>query len=199
MTDIIKHGNNASLQAVQALKSGKIIALPTETVYGLAVLADNRQAVHNLYELKNRPKHKPLPQIILSASHLRSVCKTNELSDKLCEKFWPGPLTLVLPAKAGGTLAVRCPDIGWRNDFLQYGLDEPIMLTSANISGQAPLNSAKQIAKAFGKKIALVIDGGVIKNSPPSTILRIHNNKAELLRAGALGGESLADIKIYGV
>jgi len=165
--------------ALEILREGGLVALPTETVYGLAANAENDAAVARVYALKGRPAHNPLIAHILRPEEAGELAHVNALAQTLIDAFWPGPLTLVLPRKetdlsetAGGwlpTIAVRCPDTVWLSPT-----------TAAHVVGD------------FGDKVDLIIDGGRCRGGVESTVLQIHDDHAVLLRPGTIAAEDFA-------
>lgn len=183
--------------AAAHLRRGELAVLPTETVYGLAALANNEQAIANIYKVKNRPKNKLLSCVVLEKKAANKIAKVSPLAQELMDKFWPGPLTLVLPSrdKKNQTIAIRCPDTRWARAFTNLGFTQTLVLPSANTSGKTSPSTAAQVEADLGSKIPLIIDGGKV-NGLASTILAIKTNRIVLLRAGALRPEELAAYKI---
>ena len=196
-------------KAIDVLTKGGLVALPTETVYGLAGLADNAQAVEKIRLVKNRPHNKPLPIMVFSHKQAQDLVVITPLAQELMHRFWPGPLTLVMPAKSGTSLALRCPDSAWRNGFLSLGFNQALVLPSANISGQPAPIRAHDICPAIKDQVGFIVDDACNKDTAgkaelgksghASTILRVENTKLTLLRAGALAPEHLAKYAIDGV
>jgi len=181
--------------AVQMLKSGALVALPTDTVYALAGLAGSESAVAQIYAVKNRPPEKALSVVVFKPRYARQLAIISPLARSLMAAFWPGALTLVLPlrsAKTASTIAIRCPDTPWTDAFLRLGFEGPLVLPSANISGNKDLVSAAQVMKELGGKIPLILDGGICKAGQASTILAVDGAKAKVLRFGAIAPERLA-------
>ncbi|MEE9272400.1 MAG: L-threonylcarbamoyladenylate synthase [Robiginitomaculum sp.] len=189
----LKHYKMAAAQ----LMAGDLVALPTETVYGLAALADNQAAVKKIYTVKSRPKNKLLPHIALSKKVAQKLAIISPLAHSLMDRYWPGPLTLVLPknGKNGETIALRHPATGWAKAFASMGFDTPLVLPSANTSGLSAPITAAQVNQDIGNKISLIIDGGTVHGTA-STILKIEGTKITLLRAGALSPEKLAGFSV---
>lgn len=190
------------VSAASLIKEGKIIAFPTETVYGLGVCLSQKDAVENLYRLKNRSNNKPL------ALHAHDVSGLKEWVDhpiffRLAEAFLPGPLSIVIHSKKtiphwvnalDKTISIRVPDHPLAQEFLRE-VQEPIVATSANLSGCPSALSAQDVQKAFPKGVDLILDGGVPKYCLESTIVKIEGNQLILLRQGVV---SQLDIeKIY--
>lgn len=175
-------------------KSGVCI-LPTETVYGIAALADSKIAVDRIYAIKGRDFDKPLAICVPHLDHAKKLAQFDEIALRLAEKFWPGPLTLVLPTAhkvldarcyQDDMIALRCPDIDWRECFTA-----PLALTSANRSGEPAATTAQT-----GLDVDAVLDTGPSKEKIPSTILSLKNGKIKCLREGALKAESLSEFDI---
>jgi len=186
-------------QAAKTLANGGLVALPTETVYGLAANALDDAAVRQVYEAKGRPAHNPLIVHVFDKSHAIKWSKINAMAAALIDNFWPGPLTLVLPksgrsvsgaAGAGlETVAIRCPDVSWTKVFIRSGFDGPIVMPSANRSGHISPTTAQHVADDLGEKIDLILDGGTCPNGIESTVLKIEDDYAVLLRPGAIPAE----------
>jgi len=176
------------------------VALPTETVYGLAANALNAKAVARIFEIKGRPSRNP---IIVHVADMvmarRCVTLWPENADKLAKAFWPGPLTLVLPRAAeipdvvtagGGTVGVRWPG----HPFIQEVIREcgfPLAAPSANPAGQISPTNADHVLKAFGDRIPLIVDGGQSQVGIESTVLDLTQGPPQVLRPGMVHEESL--------
>ena len=199
---ILPAGEAAYARAAEILRGGGLVALPTETVYGLAADANNDAAVARIYTAKGRPSHNPLIAHVLAPEDAELFADVSELARDLIEAFWPGPLTLVLTrsrrsisAAAGAglpTIAIRCPDAPWRAALKAAGLPGPLVMPSANRSGHVSPTSAAHVAEDLGDRVDLIIDGGLCTGGIESTILKIDNNRATLLRPGTLPAESFA-------
>lgn len=193
-----ENNRQALVSAIRILEKGGIIAYPTETFYALGVKFDLPGSLGNLYEIKKRLREKALPLIIGKREMLGLVAA--QLSKKtlsLMDRFWPGPLTLILAAKeniseyltAGThTVAVRIPGRSFALD-LALAVDFPITATSANISGMPPAQDAATVVQYFGDTIDLVIDGGRTPGGNPSTIADVTGKDFRILREGAIGKE----------
>jgi tRNA threonylcarbamoyl adenosine modification protein (Sua5/YciO/YrdC/YwlC family) len=182
---------------VSCLRKGDVVALPTDTFYGLAVDPVNLHAVEQIYQIKSRQKNKPLSLLISSLSQAYELARdTNPLLDKLAERFWPGPLTIIV--KAGcklplrstahtGNVALRVPDAAIARAVVeQFGL--PITATSANLQGASECTSAACVRDQIGDLIPLIIDGGSTAHTQPTTIidLTLGEGRWEILREGAI-------------
>ncbi|MBE6970151.1 MAG: threonylcarbamoyl-AMP synthase [Ruminococcaceae bacterium] len=199
-TKVIKNRSEIPI-ASDALRSGGFAAVPTETVYGLCVNGLDEKAVQALYEIKGRPEVKPLALMVPGAEAMDRYCKNiPEAARYLAEQFWPGPLTLVLPAKdcvpyivrAGGeTVGLRCPDHPLTLALLRdCGL--PLAGPSANPSGQPSPKNAETVLGYFGGQIETVLDGGECRVGTESTLLDMSRTPYRVLRQGALSREAIA-------
>lgn len=187
-------------RAALILDNSGVVAYPTETFYGLAAKFDDAEALTKLYELKNRPEGKPMPLILGSKDLISVVTESlNNIESALAEEFWPGPLTLLLNARArlhdfivsgDGKVAVRIPGESFAF-YLAKELEYPITSTSANPSGEIPPQDADTVRKYFNDKLDLIIDGGKTKGGLPSTIVSAKEDSIEILREGAVGRETL--------
>ncbi len=198
---VLSIGSNEEIaleEACDVLARGGLIALPTETVYGLAADATNGEAVARIFEAKGRPHFNPLICHISSIAMARRYVQFDNLALHLAETFWPGPLTLVLPAventavhaltRAGlDTLAVRMPGGFARRLIERY--DRPLAAPSANTSGRISATRAEHVAADLGDRVNLILDGGAAEIGLESTILKPHSGGIELLRPGGLAVE----------
>lgn len=178
-------------RAVEQLKQGQVIAVPTETVYGLAVDSTNSEAIEALYQLKGRPRTKQLPIAIAEPSQWQQiVTNVDDNIQKLMKAFWPGALTIVLSAKDQlGTVAVRCPD----NPLLQeiiFKLGKPICLTSANLSGEPSALKAGMVRESFQDNILIIEDDTIVGNEA-STIIDVTGADYRILREGVVSVEAI--------
>ena len=190
-------------RAAAALLGGKVIAFPTDTVYGVGAHALQPEAVAHLYAVKDRPVSLAIPLLLPGAGALESVCDpVPSLAWQLAERFWPGALSLVLPrARAvpdivtagGSTVAVRVPDHDLVR-FLCRQLDAPLAATSANRHGQPPLVTAEQVMAALGNLLSLVLDGGPAPGGTPSTVLDLTVSPPAIVRPGPI---TAADLRPY--
>ena len=193
--------NDADIQiATKAINDGAIVVFPTDTVYGLGCNPYNHDAVQSIYEIKKRNKTKPFPVIGYSKKELEKIAEFNSLEEKIAEKFWPGPITLILKIKdkeiqksldLEGKIAVRVPN----NQCVLALLKECKLLvgTSANISGTTPFNDPKECSKNLSG-YDLLIDGGIISGQGESTIVEIENNDVKILRKGNVSEEMIKEL-----
>ena len=198
-TQIIKDELDA---AAELLRRGELVAVPTETVYGLAGNGLDEQAVHDIYEVKGRPERKPLSLMVPDAGAMARYCEEiPEQAYALAERFWPGPLTIVLKAKdsvpeivrAGGeTVGLRCPDHPLTLALLKKA-QIPFAAPSANPSGAPSPKTAEEVKGYFDGKIAAIVDGGPCGLGKESTLLLMTTKPYRVLRQGALPAEAIAD------
>lgn len=183
-------------RAATALGAGEIVAIPTETVYGLVVLPDE-PGVQRLIAAKQRSADKGIQLLVDSVEQARSVAVFTAVAERLAACFWPGPLTLVLPRRAdttlpaalgGGrpTLGVRLPDHDVPR-LLARALG-PLAGSSANISGQPDATTAELVLASLGEVVALIVDGGPVRGGVPSTVVDCTgpDSAPRILRLGAL-------------
>ncbi len=180
-------------RALEILRSGGLVAFPTDTVYGLGALAFDGKAVESIYIAKDRPLEKAIPILIGDTDDLAKVTSSiPDMARKLAARFWPGPLTLILPKKqtlpesvsATGTVAVRVPDHEVARALLRAA--GPMAVTSANISGGSNPPTAEEVLTQLGGRIALIIDGGNTPGGIPSTLVDCTGDKLQILRAGPI-------------
>jgi len=187
-------------RAAELLRAGEVVALPTETVYGLAANAFDARAVGRIFQVKGRPAHNPIIVHVSSiAMAKRCVARWPALASKLAKAFWPGPLTLVLPrAKAipgvttagGPTVGVRWPS----HPFIQAVIREcgfPLAAPSANPSNRVSPTNAEHVRKYLGNRIRLIVDGGQAQVGIESTVLDISSSPPRLLRPGMIHEQAL--------
>jgi len=181
-------------KGVKILQKGGVIAFPTDTVYGLGADAFNSTAVERIYEIKNRPKHRQLPLLIADVEQLTTLAKPiPEIAWFLARRFWPGGLTLVLSKTdslpvylaSGPTMAVRVPNHPVCLALIQH-LGNPIIGTSANISGQPTALTAEEVGQQLGGKIDLIINGGKCPGGKESTVVDVTHEAPVILRQGII-------------
>ena len=155
--------------------------MPTDTVYGIHGVAPD--AMHALRALKGRDARKPFLLLMADTAAVERYIEA-EVPPELA-RLWPGALTLVLPARVGGTVAVRVPRPPWLRAMLR-DVERPLFSTSANPPGAAPARSGRQVRAWFGCRIDLIVDDGVVADSPPSTLVDATGSQARVLRLGAV-------------
>ncbi|MER8624689.1 L-threonylcarbamoyladenylate synthase [Mesorhizobium sp. M1143] len=200
MAEILSVGE-AMEQALALLEGGDVVAIPTETVYGLASDATNGVGVARIFEAKGRPRFNPLIAHVADLAMAERIAIFDPLSKRLAEAFWSGPLTLVLPLRPGNgihplvtagldTIALRMPR-GFGGELIAR-LGRPLAAPSANSSGKISATTAQAVAADLGAKIRLVVDGGATPVGLESTIVKVEGNSVRLLRPG---GIAAADIE----
>ena len=188
---------------VQCLKSGQVVGMPTDTFYGLAVDPVNLRAVESIYEIKSRMKHKPLSLLIATADQAYELARDIGANfDKLAERFWPGPLTVIVRASSRlplrstantGNVALRIPDAAIPRAVVEcFGL--PITATSANLQNAPECTYANCVRDQIGDKIPLIVDGGPTGRSVPTTIVDLSHGDGhwQILREGAIATYDIA-------
>ncbi|MDF1608608.1 L-threonylcarbamoyladenylate synthase [Hoeflea sp. YIM 152468] len=189
--------------ATDVLRRGDVVALPTETVYGLAADATNPQAIAAIYEAKARPSFNPLIAHVSDMEMAKAHVSFSPLAERLADAFWPGALTLVLPlsdttgihslATAGlATAAIRMPEGFARELIAAFG--QPLAAPSANRSGRVSPTSARHVADDLGDRISLILDGGRCRIGVESTILAVEGERLRLLRPGGVPAEEIEDM-----
>jgi L-threonylcarbamoyladenylate synthase len=189
----------AVLQAVRALAQGMAVAIPTDTVYGLAVDPFRAGATDRIFAAKRRPRDVSLPLLVSGVEQALSVAAAvPAVALELMQAYWPGPLTLVLPARPGleadlgeddMTVGVRSPDHAVPQALCAAA--GPLATTSANRHGEPPLSTAEAVAETFGEDIPIVLDGGPCTGSP-STVVDCTGQQLKLLREGRIPWAELA-------
>lgn len=182
---------------VRCLQSGQVVGMPTDTFYGLAVDPVNLRAVESIYEIKTRMKNKPLSLLIASAEQAYELARDIGANfDKLAERFWPGPLTIIVRASSRlplrstantGNVALRIPDAAIPRAIVNaFGL--PITATSANLQHAPECTYANCVRDQIGDRIPLIVDGGPTGRSLPTTIVDLSqgNGNWQILREGAI-------------
>ena len=189
--------------AAECLRAGEVVALPTETVYGLAANALDEKAVAKIFQIKGRPANNPIIVHVASYEMARACTKTfPPLAEKFAKSFWPGPLTLVLPrsekipkivAAGGATVGIRWPS----HPFMQAVIREcgfALAAPSANLSNQISPTNAEHVRAQLGGKIPLIVDGGQSQVGIESTVLDLTVSPPRILRPGMIHAESLAAV-----
>ncbi|MDO8730846.1 MAG: L-threonylcarbamoyladenylate synthase [Candidatus Omnitrophota bacterium] len=176
-------------EAAVLLRRGGLVAFPTETVYGLGANLLDPQAVQELYQVKQRPFEK---QATLHIADFKQVeaeqVEITPLAWDLMRRFWPGPMTLVLPRLDGSTIGFRMPGHPVALALLKEAA-VPVVAPSANLTGQPPALTAEQVLKVFENQIDAVLDGGPAVSGISSTVVDLSAQPPRILREGALAGE----------
>ena len=195
-TSTLPFNEEAIAEAARLIREGLPVAMPTETVYGLAADATNAEAVARIYEAKGRPSFNPLIVHVSSLDEARSIGVFNEAAEKLATAHWPGPLTMVVPIRADagipGIVTAGLDTIGLRVPAhpamlaLIKAVGRPLAAPSANASGAISPTRAYHVAKSLGGRIPLVIDGGPTERGLESTIIAATGGPLRLLRRGPI-------------
>lgn len=188
---------------VSRLREGKVVGMPTDTFYGLAVDPVNLRAVERIYRIKNRLKHKPLSLLIAGTAQAYELSRDLGANlDRLAERFWPGPLTIIVKASSRlplrstantGNVALRVPDAAIPRAVVEsFGL--PITATSANLAGTPECTNAAGVRDQLGERIPLIVDGGPTGRSLPTTIVDLSEGEGvwRILREGAIPTHEIA-------
>jgi len=191
----------AIAQAARLIRHGGLVAFPTETVYGLGGDATNGRAVAAIFAAKDRPRFNPLICHVLDAAQAGILAELDERARALAQRFWPGPLTLVLPRRASSpisllatagldSVAVRAPDHSVARALVEAA-GVPIAAPSANRSGMLSPTAADHVAASLGERVAMILDGGPCRVGLESTIVGLIGPRPTLLRPGGLAPEAI--------
>jgi L-threonylcarbamoyladenylate synthase len=198
MTVLLPANDEAIQAALKIWHAGGLVAFPTDTVYGVGALAFDGEAVESIYKSKDRPVEKAIPILIGDSDDMQKVgMDIPDIAHKLASRFWPGPLTVVIPKKrtlpesvsATATVGVRVPDHEIARALLRAA--GPMAVTSANISGQPSPSTAQDVLAQLGGRIDLIIDGGTTPGGVPSTIVDCTRDDIKILREGPITLEEI--------
>jgi L-threonylcarbamoyladenylate synthase len=190
--------SNSLAHALDVLTGGGLVAFPTDTVYGLGALAFDANAVSKIYLAKGRGQEKAIPILVSDLDHIYRVSSSvNEFAIKLGKKFWPGPLTIVVPRHSTipdvvsplPTVGVRIPNLNVTRELLR--LTGPLAVTSANMSGQTSPSTAKGVNAQLNDRIPLILDGGVTPGGIPSTVVDCTGEQPVIVREGPISLEEI--------
>lgn len=189
--------------AVQVLKGGGVIVFPTETLYGLGADALNDAAVEKVFQLKGRDPHNPIPVLVADLEMLHTlVAKVPTTAQKLMERYWPGPLTLVLPGKknipkplcnSSGGVGIRISSQSIAT-LLVNGLGRPLTATSANPSGKEPARTLQEAKNYFANRVDVFVDGGTLTSKSGSTVVEVMEDSIKIIREGEINAYELRQI-----
>ena len=188
-------------EIVSALKKGEVIALPTDTVFGLAVIYDNEESINKLKKAKERDAHKPLPMMCDSLEMIERYTVLSDRERKIIKAFCPNALTLVLKVKEDlpkfvnnglDTIAIRVPDDDFILSIIKE-LDKPLLVTSANISGEENMNKWQDVEKKLGKRIDGLLKEDA-KSLIASTIVDLSKEEMTILRIGKIKEEDIQEV-----
>ncbi|HET9428946.1 MAG TPA: L-threonylcarbamoyladenylate synthase [Allosphingosinicella sp.] len=203
-TKVQTYGPAAIAAAAELILAGEPVAIPTETVYGLAADATNGEAVARIYAAKGRPSFNPLIVHVRDLDQALNIARFEPMALDLASRFWPGPLTLVLPLREDSmiaplvtaglpTVALRCPAHPAMRDLLK-ATARPLAAPSANASGRISPTRAEHVLSSLGGRIRLVVDGGPTEHGLESTIVAVAGGKLRVLRPGPITlGDADAD------
>jgi L-threonylcarbamoyladenylate synthase len=201
-TQILPAENPRALpRALEILRAGGLVAFPTDTVYGLGCLAFDQTAIESIYLAKDRPLEKAIPILIADVDDLDRVTRDlPDLARRLASRFWPGPLTLILPKRvdlpaavsATDTVGVRVPDNDTARTLLRAA--GPMAVTSANLSGRESPRTVSEVIRQLDGRIPLVLDGGETRGGVPSTVVDVSGAEPVILRAGPVTLEQIKSI-----
>jgi len=184
--------------AIEVLTGGGLVVFPTDTVYGLGAMAFDEQAVSRISDVKGRVGEKAIPILIGDISQLESVAAgISPHCEKLAKRFWPGPLTIVLPRHASipdavtplPTIGVRIPDFIPTLELLK--LTGPLAVSSANMTGMGSSSTARGVQAQLDGKIPLILDGGVTPGGTPSTVVDCSQGRPTIIREGPISLEQI--------
>jgi L-threonylcarbamoyladenylate synthase len=174
-------------RAAQLLRGGGVVAFPTDTVYGLGADAADDLAQRRIFQIKGRPVGMPLILMAAAESQLAGWVHLDSRAEEIIRRWWPGPLTVILHAKGGGTLGVRIPNHEIALELLRAS--GPLMTTSANLHGQDPAMTAAEAAELPG--LTAILDGGPAPGGTASTVLDLTGPEPHILREGAISAQVL--------
>jgi L-threonylcarbamoyladenylate synthase len=196
MTDRLQPTPEGLAAATEILRAGGLVAFPTDTVYGVACAASRPDRVDALFELKRRPTDRRIPMLVADIEAVAPAWRADDRARTLAERFWPGALTLVLPAAAGdGTQAFRAPDHPVALALIRAA--GPLFTTSANVSDEPDTLDADDVLIAFATQPDLldaVVDGGRVMGGTASTVLDLTVDPARILREGPVTTNELAEL-----
>lgn len=202
MTELLRPTPDGIAAAAELLRAGRVVAFPTDTVYGVGIAASRADRLRDLFALKERPPEKRIPILVADlAQAIGSGWEADDRARTLCERFWPGALTVVLPRPGvpssveGATQAFRAPDHAVALALIRAA--GPILATSANISGQPDTLGADEVLVAFAAAqdaLAAVVDGGRVPGGVASSVVDLSITPARMLREGPVTRDELAEL-----
>ena len=198
---VVPDGREGRAEAIRVLRAGGIVAIPTDTVYGVGVALDAHDGLARLFAAKDRPLDKAIVLLVGDVDQAASTGVLTPAARALADRFWPGGLTLVLAQLPGArlpavltagqsTIGVRLPDHACPRE-LADALG-PLPVTSANLSGSPAATTAEEVVAQLGTRIDLILDGGPARGGVPSTVVDCSGESPRVLRAGAIGETEIA-------
>lgn len=183
--------------AAEVLRSGGLVVFPTETVYGLGANLFNEEAVERVYAVKNRPKDKPLTVHVARVDTVREMSLISVVAQRLMDRFWPGPLTIVLNSKDGGKMGFRMPANKVALSLIEES-NVPVVAPSANLSGKTPPTNVKEVLDNLNDNIDMILDAGPTEIGIESTVVDASIFPFKILREGAIHKSALKDAWRHG-
>jgi L-threonylcarbamoyladenylate synthase len=203
VTKIVSYSEDRSAidTALQVLGSGGLVVFPTDTVYGVGAAVDQPDAVARLYVAKGRPLERAIPVLVSGSDSVSRVAsEIDEIARKLMDHYWPGPLTLVVPAaewlpteivRDTGSVGLRMPDHSIALELIERS-GGALATTSANRSGEIETRTASDAAAQIGDRVDLVLDGGTAPGGVPSTVVKVESDRGwSILREGAISRDQI--------
>ncbi len=196
MTDRLPSTQAGLARAAELLRDGALVAFPTDTVYGVGIVAGRPECLEGLFALKHRPVEKRIGSLVADlAQAVAAGWQADERAHRLTEQFWPGALTLVLRSPGGATQGFRAPDHPVALDLIRRA--GPLLATSANRSGEPDTLGADEVLIAFAMQqdeLIAVVDGGAVPGGVPSTVIDLSVTPARIIREGPISREQLAAV-----
>ncbi|MDE1874221.1 MAG: threonylcarbamoyl-AMP synthase [Candidatus Micrarchaeota archaeon] len=197
MVRVLRASASAVSECANALSEGKVVAYPTETVYGLGVDSANRKALKRLFQVKKRDETKPSSVAVANVERAEEIAVFNSIAKMLAKKFLPGPLTLVVKAIApiplislNGKVGIRIPSNEFSQQLLQK-FPNPITATSANISGQESVTRASDLDKTLLERVDIAVDAAESRYKQGSTVVEVLDSSCRILREGAITRQAI--------
>ena len=193
-------------EAAELLKKGEVIAFPTETVYGLGVVYDNKEAYDKLVKVKRRPPFKPFTLMLADVEDVEKYAELNDAAKAIVKNFMPGQITMITTAKPSlpkwciseiGRVGVRIADYDLIRDLIRK-TGKPLLVPSANRAGEEPGTTAQQVVDTFGDEFPAVVDGKTVSNLP-STVVMVEEQYTHVFREGAVKLEDIKKVISKGV
>ena len=202
-TRLLPMTDEARREALALFRTGQAVAFPTDTVYGLGADGLDASAIERLYAIKNRPGEKAIPFLLADQDQVKLAARVwDRRAQLLARRFWPGALTIVVPAKetvpevlrAGNdTIALRVPNLDWLRRLI-YELGRPLATTSANLSGAGDSTTASAVLEQLDGRIPLIVDGGTTSGGRASTVVDLATEQARVLREGEISSDQIRQV-----